>query len=567
MNQSDKSQTQASRRERSRSPMGKPQRNGDKSDNKKDRSDKFGRRPSTRQVCVANVPYNMTWQELKDLFREKVGDVNFVRLFEDEEGRSKGIGIVEFAQPNGVAKALEEMHRYEINGRRLVVKEDYEVERDRQGRAIPGRYRDDMDQRQPPGMGMRRGHSPDRYGPPEGQWMDDRDFNRGPERPTYGLNEDFLDSLNIKGPLINRVFVSNIDYNVSEKKLKNVFKLAGKIENIDFMTDNNGKSRGRSVIEYEHPVEAIQAISMLNKQKLFDRVLSVELDKFDKHDQNRSFDSLPGGLKGVGRGLGACGQPLNVNYPVSNNNSFPPPNTRGIVGGLLNSPGPVPDHGNIGSNPAAGANSALSSLSQQQLLALISSGLLTGAANVGATANIAGPSNIGLGSPAVGHMPSSSGMSSLGNPIGGGGGGGGGMHMDPSKSLISTGGISGLGGVGPGIPLSSGYDAPPSNYDGVSSGFSDDNDKRRPLKDNFGFNDPGRYDTIVVRNLPHHFTWEALRDKFNEFGDVTFADIRNRGSGLVRFATSRDADRAVNLMSGTRIDGRAIDVQIYDLSR
>ena len=41
---------------------------------------------------------------------------------------------------------------------------------------------------------------------------------------TYGLSPQFLDSLNISGPIHNRIFVANLDYKVDERKLKEVFR-------------------------------------------------------------------------------------------------------------------------------------------------------------------------------------------------------------------------------------------------------------------------------------------------------------------------------------------------------
>jgi hypothetical protein len=50
---------------------------------------------------------------------------------------------------------------------------------------------------------------------------------------------------------------------VDEKKLKEVFKLAGKVVSAELSLDKEGKSRGFGVVEYEHPVEAVQAICIL----------------------------------------------------------------------------------------------------------------------------------------------------------------------------------------------------------------------------------------------------------------------------------------------------------------
>lgn len=75
---------------------------------------------------------------IKDLFRRSVGNVEYVELFSDENGKPRGAGIVEFKDPEHVGKALEVMNRYELNGRELVVKQDYGEERDKYGRITRG---------------------------------------------------------------------------------------------------------------------------------------------------------------------------------------------------------------------------------------------------------------------------------------------------------------------------------------------------------------------------------------------------------------------------------------------
>lgn len=85
-------------------------------------------------------------------------------------------------------------------------------------------------------------------------------------------------------------------------------RLAGRVMSAEISIDKEGKSRGFGVVEFDHPVEAVQAISMLNNQMLFDRRLSVRMDRVDKGD---GFPSkLPEGLKSIGMGLGANGVPL-----------------------------------------------------------------------------------------------------------------------------------------------------------------------------------------------------------------------------------------------------------------
>lgn len=72
-----------------------------------------GRRaPADRRVFVSNIPFEMRWQEVKDMFREQVGDVTYVEMFSDENEKPRGCGILEFANGDLAKKAVEKMHRY-----------------------------------------------------------------------------------------------------------------------------------------------------------------------------------------------------------------------------------------------------------------------------------------------------------------------------------------------------------------------------------------------------------------------------------------------------------------------
>lgn len=103
------------------------------------------------------------------------------------------------------------------------------------------------------------------------------------------------------------LFLSQLDYKVDAKKLKTVFKLAGKVVSLDLSIDKDGNSRGFAVVEYDHPVEAVQSISMFDRQTLFDRRMTVRLDRVPEKSEGVK---LPEGLKGIGIGLGPNGEPL-----------------------------------------------------------------------------------------------------------------------------------------------------------------------------------------------------------------------------------------------------------------
>ncbi|KAJ8965073.1 hypothetical protein NQ314_004474 [Rhamnusium bicolor] len=189
-------------RSRERSRRERPSRFSEAS---RDRSIDRGRergsmKSSNNRVYVSNIPYEYRWQDMKDLFRNQVGDVQFVELFVDENDKPKGSGIIEFSDPGSVKKCIEVMQRYEVKGRKLVIKEDVGNVRNKHGALMGGnkrprdsdRYRDDLHRDQLGGGSMNL-------------HQDDGKFTN-----TYGLSPHFLESLNIDAPLCNKVFVANV---------------------------------------------------------------------------------------------------------------------------------------------------------------------------------------------------------------------------------------------------------------------------------------------------------------------------------------------------------------------
>lgn len=48
--------------------------------------------------------------------------------------------------------------------------------------------------------------------------------------------------------------------------------------------------------------------------------------------------------------------------------------------------------------------------------------------------------------------------------------------------------------------------------------------------------------------LPTSATWQQLRDKFREVGDVEYAELLGKDVGLVQFSSKWDAERAISIL-------------------
>ena len=113
--------------------------------------------------------------------------------------------------------------------------------------------------------------------------------------------------------------------------------MAGKVTNVELLIDLTGNSEGQASVEFGHPVEAVQAISMFHNQKLFGRPLSVRMDRYECDETYETIPpQLPTGLEGIGKGLGIGGRPLNIqkcmiSTSVPTNIQSQPPSVRALT--------------------------------------------------------------------------------------------------------------------------------------------------------------------------------------------------------------------------------------------
>ncbi|XP_074522672.1 myelin expression factor 2 [Halichoeres trimaculatus] len=488
------------------------------------------------RVFISNIPYDMKWQAIKDLMREKVGEVTYVELFKDAEGKSRGCGVVEFRDEEFVKKAIETMNKHDLSGRPLNIKEDPDGEHAR-------RVLQRIGGSQQGGRGQDMGPS-------------------GMNIPNFIANNpniphDIIHALQA-GRLGSTVFVANLDFKVGWKKLKEVFGMAGVVKRADVKEDKDGKSRGMGTVTFEQPLEAVQAISMFNGQMLFDRQMHVKMDEksipADDFRQVEKSSQLPRGLGGIGMGLGPRGQPINANCLSS--------------GGGMSSMGP----GGMDAQGCGGMNRLGGGMS--------GTGGYGGMDNMGSMGSYGGRDMAPVGRmgdmyrSAMGGIDRDFGHSDMsmsrgfGDSFGGMGGGfGGGM---------SSGGIGHMGtGLGGGMGNMS-MDRMGSSFDRMGMSGMDMNRGFGGYGGGQGHMGGGMSDRgsgskagcqIFVRNLSYDLTWQKLKEKFSHCGQVMFAEIKmengkSKGCGTVRFDSAESAEKACRMMNGTKINGREVDVRI-----
>ena len=516
---------------------------------------------------------------LKDICKEKVGEVAYVELYDDEKGKPKGCGIVEFKHADDAKKAVEILHQYEISGRKIMVREERETDRRRLEReAIPQskggkRKLEDRDGRDStPMMGGVMGGA----GAPAGN---------GASNQWQGLISavppKILQSIGVdpQGPLSATLFVSNLDYKVKWKHLFEIFSLSGKVVTGEMKLDDDGKSRGMAVVQMDNPLEAIQAISMFNNQMLFDRKINVRMDRYDGNEpkkgeaERRAKGGMPEGLKNIGMGLGAGGTVVNIGRLLDEQrqqqNMMSSMSSMGGMGSSMSGmSGMSMMNGSMGMGSMSGMSSMGSGLGSS-----FGGGSFGGGSGSGMSPLDRGMGEMrGMSAERMGR--DNLGMSSLGPSMPGGGL----SNEFRASNMGSLGGLSGMrdfpGGLGDMRgSMSSGFGV--LGNGGAGGAGILDNFNRPAMMGASG--DRGRDVgagiskdpdcSIFVRNLPFSLNWQDLKDKFRCVGDVRYAEIKQKdgksmGCGIVRFGSKDEAQKAIQLFDRTRVDGREIEVRL-----
>lgn len=85
------------------------------------------------RVFVENLSYDTTWGSLKDAFIAEGYPVVYASVSTTPRGESKGHGIVQFETSHAAQHAMDSMTGYELDGRTLNVRPDYQEQNRRQG--------------------------------------------------------------------------------------------------------------------------------------------------------------------------------------------------------------------------------------------------------------------------------------------------------------------------------------------------------------------------------------------------------------------------------------------------
>jgi RNA recognition motif-containing protein len=256
----------------------------------------------SNRVYVGNLSWSTSWQDLKDHMRE-VGDVQYAKILQDRDGRSKGCGIVEFTSAEGAADAIEKLTDSELKGRKIFVREDREegggggrrggagagAAGGEEGDALPtpaesanattsgggggggggrGGGRQNNGGRGRRGGGGRGGGGASKpaAAAAEGAKAEGDNAAADAAAPTTTYEEG------------SQLFIGNLSWETGWQDLKDHFRQIGEVDRADVAEGRDGRKKGFGFIRYASAKDAARAIEELNGVEFMGRTLEVRLD-------------------------------------------------------------------------------------------------------------------------------------------------------------------------------------------------------------------------------------------------------------------------------------------------
>ncbi|KAJ5440828.1 Nucleotide-binding alpha-beta plait [Penicillium cf. griseofulvum] len=251
-----------------------------------------------RQIYVSNLPFNVGWQDLKDLFRSAAQQGAVIRadVHTDPTGRPKGSGIVAFESPDDARNAIAQFNGYDWQGRPLEVREDRFAGggpgfggRGGFGGGFGGRGgfggpmggRGGFAGRGGFGGGFAgRGGFGGPPGPPGGHGGFPGGFEQGAPPVPSGPPNPFTDYATSNGEKSAVIYVRNLPWSTCNEDLVDLFSTIGKVERAEIQYEPNGRSRGTGVVQFDSPDTAETAIAKFSGYQYGGRPLGITFVKY-----------------------------------------------------------------------------------------------------------------------------------------------------------------------------------------------------------------------------------------------------------------------------------------------
>ncbi|RPA74854.1 hypothetical protein BJ508DRAFT_312535 [Ascobolus immersus RN42] len=279
-------------------------------------------------VMVANLPWKIRWQDLKDLTRKFTAKVERAEVYCHEDGHSKGFGYISVRGHDAANMIISQLDGYDYNGRKLKARigsipqarkaseclSDTPVptnwDRILSGTTSPGNaspalshashFTHNTDTTLVAGSSSSH-HPVHNHGHHHGN-----NSNLNPSAAIYTLSPHSQLPVNIANGVVEieprGIFIGNVPFNTTWMELKDHLRAAGNILRCDVPHFADGKPRGYAVALFETPKEAKEAVALFDGTPFAGRALRVRLDRFCETKNPRT----PRNHQNGGAGAGMC---------------------------------------------------------------------------------------------------------------------------------------------------------------------------------------------------------------------------------------------------------------------
>jgi|JI10StandDraft_1071094.scaffolds.fasta_scaffold729816_2 RNA recognition motif-containing protein len=259
------------------------------------RGGKMGGGPSREkwEIVMKGVPFKANEADITNLF-SGVGEIENINLLKNDDGSSKGLCFVRFADEDAMFSAID-MSGVDMGGRKVLIERTRPKEERERGGMDRGGFRggdrgfggfrgDRGGFRGGDRGGFRGGDRGGFRGGDRGGFRGgDRGGFRGGDRGGFrgGRNERSrsreFDGQRGGGRSEGKcVFIGNMNYTTTESDLRGFFGSQGPIKEVRINTDPEGRSKGFAHIEFGDGFDASKALK-LNGEELNGRRVKVDL--------------------------------------------------------------------------------------------------------------------------------------------------------------------------------------------------------------------------------------------------------------------------------------------------
>ncbi|KAA1094431.1 hypothetical protein PGT21_021098 [Puccinia graminis f. sp. tritici] len=229
---------------------------------------------SCKQLSISGLPFNVGWQDLKDMFRS-AGSIIRADVYFDADGSPTGNGTVIFETSRDAQNAISMFNGFEYEGRTMEVRED------RSAGANSG-FRGGFRGSSRGGRGSVRGgfgssgpggrDTTNLYGDYSGQ-----DGSPGSPPGHTGAPRGLIGGPPLSIEPNQQIFVKNLPWSTSNDDLVELFQTTGKVQNAEVLFEG-GRSKGVGVVQFETVQEAETAIAKFQNYSYGGRPLSLEFN-------------------------------------------------------------------------------------------------------------------------------------------------------------------------------------------------------------------------------------------------------------------------------------------------